>query len=83
MNKYLSIAIAILCFGSGMFLSHKLTKAPICNCPDINIPKCPPSNKIQTIDFDKLRKIKGNVNLEQVFNGDVYLITEKDTIKQN
>ena len=80
--KLIVIAVSALAGGiCGVFGGIKMAKPAVCNCPEI--PKCPPTNKIQTIDFDKLRRIKGNVTIEQVFNGDVYMITENDTIKLN
>lgn len=80
----ITIAIGIVLFFGGMFTNYKLTKAPICNCPDlpeINIQKCPPAIEVQSLDLDKVRKIKGDFTFSPVYNGDVYIIDKKDTVK--
>lgn len=82
-KTYITIAICVISFGGGMLTHAKLFDKEIKIPPCPEIPKCPPTNKIQTIDFNKLKRIKGNVTIEQVFNGDVYLVTENDTIKMN
>lgn len=80
--KLIVIVCSVLVGGiCGVIGGVRMAKSPVCNCPEI--PKCPPTNKIQTIDFNKLKRIRGNVTIEQVFNGDVYMVTENDTIKIN
>jgi hypothetical protein len=48
------------------------------DCPDL-IHKCPPTIQVQTLDLDKVRKIKGDFTFSPVYNGDVYMV--KDSIK--
>ncbi len=80
-------AVAVALFGGGMFTNFKLTKAPICNCPempDIIIPEqkpCPPAIEVQSLDLDKVRKIKGDFTFSPVYNGDVWMVTKEDTTK--
>ena len=81
LNPYILIAIVIASFGGGMFANYKMTKAPICNCPEITIPKCPPSIEVQSLDLERIRKIKGDFTFSPVYNGDVYMVNEKDTSK--
>ena len=82
MKNYLLIAATVIVFFLGMFTNYKLTKAPTCNCPEITIPKCPPSIEVQSLDLDKIRKIKGDFTFSPVYNGDVYMVNKTDTIKQ-
>lgn len=80
----ITIAISVALFFGGMFTNYKMTKAPICNCPElpqINIPKCPPAIEVQSLDLDKVRKIKGDFTFSPVYNGDVFLIDKNDTIQ--
>lgn len=80
-NKIAMIVGAVAIFFAGMFTNYKLTKTPILNCPEINIPKCPPnepSMKIQTIDVNKLKRLKSFTFAPQ-YTGNIYLIDEKDT----
>lgn len=58
MSKYISIIIAVLSFGSGMFLHFKLTKAPICNCPEVKFPKQQSALKVNSLDISELKKLK-------------------------
>lgn len=85
MNKiYIYIIGALIVFGGGLFTGFKLqkppvVKVPVCpECPDL-IHKCPPTIKVQTLDLDKVRKIKGDFTFSPVYNGDVYMV--KDTTK--
>jgi hypothetical protein len=48
------------------------------DCPDL-IHKCPPTIEVQTLDLDRVRRIKGDFTFSPVYNGDVYM--RKDTCK--
>lgn len=67
----------------GMFTQSKLTKYPEYNCPDIKCPdlihKCTPAIEVQSLDLDRVRKIKGNFTFSPTYNGDVYM--KSDTCK--
>ena len=85
MNKiYIYIIGALIIFGGGLFTGFKLQKPPIVkvpdcpDCPDL-IHKCPPTIEVQTLDLDRVRKIKGDFTFSPVYNGDVYM--RKDTCK--
>jgi hypothetical protein len=82
MNKlYIYIIGALIIFGGGLFTGFKLQKPPIVkvpDCPDL-IHKCPPSIKVQSLDLDGIRKIKGSFTFSPVYNGDVYMVS--DSIK--
>jgi len=82
MNKlYIYIIGALIIFGGGLFTGFKLQKPPIVkvpDCPDL-IHKCPPTIQVQTLDLDRVRRIKGDFTFSPVYNGDVYM--RKDTCK--
>ncbi len=85
---WLKIAIPVITLlvgvAGGMFTGAKIQKAPVCNCPElptINIPKCPPLVRIQSIDVEKLRKVKGDFVFAPVYNGSVYMVDGNDTTK--
>lgn len=80
MIKPYIIAIAcLISFGGGMFANYKLTKAPVCNCPQA--PPCPPAIEVQSLDLNSVRKIKGPLTFAPVYNGDVYMVNGCDTSK--
>lgn len=84
-NKIAMIVGAVAIFFAGMFTNYKLTKTPILNCPEINIPKCPecpPQVTLQQLDMTSIKKIKGDFTYSPQFHGTVILETQKDTIKK-
>jgi len=76
------IIIGLLIFGGGLFTGFKLQKPVTVKCPDLietPCPECPPAIEVQTLDLDKVRKIKGDFTFSPVYNGDVYM--RKDTCR--
>lgn len=82
---WIKILVPILSLGtgiiSGIIGGARIAKAPICNCPELVIPKCPPNIEVQSLDLERIRKIKGDFTFSPVYNGDVYMVNGKDTIK--
>lgn len=82
--KIIAIAVGVVAiFLGGMFTNYKLQKAPVLNCPTIVIPPCPPcppALKVQSLDVDKLRKIKGGFTFAPTYTGNIYFTNEKDTM---
>lgn len=76
------VIIGLVLFGGGLLTGFKLQKDVIVKCPDLietPCPPCPPSIKVQSLDLDGVRKIKGSFTFSPVYNGDVYMVS--DSIK--
>lgn len=82
---WIKILIPVIMLASGtiggIFAGAKMAKAPVCNCPEVVIPKCPPNIEVQSLDLERIRKIKGNFTFSPVYNGDVYMVNGDDTTK--
>jgi hypothetical protein len=72
---------------SGMILQNRITKAPICNCPElpiINIPPCPEAISLQGLDLEEVKKLKirGGFNYSPSFQAEnLYIVQGVDTNK--
>ncbi len=78
------IVIAVVLYFAGMFTQSKLTKQPICNCPEVNIPKCPSAVSVNGMDISELKKLKirGGFQYSPTFQADnMYIIQGADTSK--
>lgn len=80
MSKILIYVISvIIIFGGGLLTGFKLQKPVTVKCPDLietPCPPCPPSIKVQSLDLDGVRKIKGSFTFSPVYNGDVYMVSD-------
>lgn len=77
----LPVIISVVIFLGGLFTGFKLTKDPICNCPEIVIPPCPPAVKVQSLDLESVKKIKGNFTFSPTYSGTIYIVQNSDTNK--
>lgn len=81
------VALSAVMLFTGMFINNRITKAPICNCPElptINIPPCPEAVEIQGLDISELKKLKirGGFEYSPNFQAEnLYIIQGKDTSK--
>lgn len=83
MVKTRTIILALIAagvFASGTFTGFKLTKEPVCNCPEVVIPPCPPAVEVQNLDVDKLKRLKSFTFAPQ-YSGNIYLLNANDTTK--
>jgi len=84
-KKLTVITVIALLIGTtlGMITQSKLTKYPEHKCPEMKCPdlihKCAPAIEVQSLDLDRVRKIKGNFTFSPTYNGDV--IMKSDTCK--
>lgn len=78
----ISIISVLLGLSLGLFIGFKstpkLTIPPYPECPDL-IHTCNPAIEVQSLDLDRVRKIKGNFTFSPVYNGDIYM--KSDTCK--
>lgn len=80
-KTYLTIVIAVVCFGAGMGLQYKLTREPVIKippCPDCN---CPPNVSVQQLDMNAIRKVKGDFVYSPEYSGTIIMNNCNDTIK--
>ena len=79
-KTYLTIVIAIVCFGGGMLTHAKLfkQKIDIPPCPDCN---CPPNVSVQQLDMNAIKKVKGDFVYSPEYSGTIIMNNCNDTIK--
>lgn len=82
-NIIIYAVTALLIFGGGMYTNSKLQRPIELKCPECPDLKCPPNVSVNTLNLDEVRKLKirGGFVYSPVFNGDVQMVVEKDTIK--
>lgn len=85
-NKAILFGISgVLIFFAGMFANSKLQREIKLSCPECPDLKCPPNVQVNSLPLDEVRKmkIKGGFTFAPVYNGDVMMVNERDTVKHN
>lgn len=82
--KLIVIALSVLSGGTaGVITGIKMAKEPVCNCPEIKMPKQQSALKVNSIDVSELKKLKirGGFTYSPTFQADQITIVQSDTTK--
>lgn len=87
MSKYIWAAVSVIIFVAGLGTRSLFIQAPICNCPELKIPKQQAAMEVNTMDISELRKlkIKGGFTYSPSFHADEIVIVQSNvdsTIKR-